>query len=102
VASQDFEYKLSNILDKTTESMCGYISVLVSRTPMARTHPTEHTQPGAFSAYRYIALQNDERDVGPLASYFKGEILHGRDTDIFTSNMYLAEDVSLITRRELT
>ena len=25
--------------------------------------------------------------VGPLASYFKGEVLHGRDTDIFTSNM---------------
>jgi hypothetical protein len=37
--------------------------------------------------YRYIALQNDESGVGPLASYFKGEILHGRDTDIFTSNM---------------
>lgn len=45
--------------------------------------------------FRYIALQNDERGVGPLASYFKGEVLHGRDTDIFTSNMYLAEDVRL-------
>ncbi|KAL4262585.1 Chitin synthase [Pleurotus pulmonarius] len=76
VAAQNFEYKISNILDKTTESMFGYISVL----------------PGAFSAYRYIALQNDKRGVGPLASYFKGEVLHGRDTDIFTSNMYLAED----------
>ncbi|KAF8070711.1 chitin synthase, partial [Lyophyllum atratum] len=76
VAAQNFEYKISGILDKTTESMFGYISVL----------------PGAFSAYRYIALQNDEKGVGPLASYFKGEVLHGRDTDIFTSNMYLAED----------
>ncbi|TFK53655.1 glycosyltransferase family 2 protein [Heliocybe sulcata] len=76
VAAQNFEYKISNILDKPTESMFGYISVL----------------PGAFSAYRYIALQNDSRGVGPLASYFKGEVLHGRDTDIFTSNMYLAED----------
>ncbi|KAF5380437.1 hypothetical protein D9615_004664 [Tricholomella constricta] len=76
VAAQNFEYKISSILDKTTESMFGYISVL----------------PGAFSAYRYIALQNDEKGVGPLASYFKGEVLHGRDTDIFTSNMYLAED----------
>ncbi|KAF8919932.1 chitin synthase-domain-containing protein [Mucidula mucida] len=76
VASQNFEYKISNILDKPTESMFGYISVL----------------PGAFSAYRYFALQNDENGVGPLASYFKGEVLHGRDTDIFTSNMYLAED----------
>ncbi|KIJ18824.1 chitin synthase [Paxillus involutus ATCC 200175] len=76
VAAQNFEYKLSNILDKPTESMFGYISVL----------------PGAFSAYRYIALQNDKDGQGPLASYFKGEVLHGRDTDIFTSNMYLAED----------
>ena len=44
----------------------------------------------AISSYdnlRYIALQNDEKGVGPLASYFKGEVLHGRDTDIFTSNM---------------
>ncbi|KAF9527275.1 glycosyltransferase family 2 protein [Crepidotus variabilis] len=71
VAAQNFEYKISGILDKPTESMFGYISVL----------------PGAFSAYRYIALQNDEFGVGPLASYFKGEVLHGRDTDIFTSNM---------------
>ncbi|KAF5316916.1 hypothetical protein D9611_003857 [Ephemerocybe angulata] len=76
VAAQNFEYKISCILDKPVESMFGYISVL----------------PGAFSAYRYIALQNDSQGVGPLASYFKGEVLHGRDTDIFTSNMYLAED----------
>lgn len=54
----------------------GYISVL----------------PGAFSAYRYIALKNDEMGRGPLASYFKGETLQGHDADIFTSNMYLAED----------
>ncbi|KAI0958961.1 Chitin synthase, class 3 [Taiwanofungus camphoratus] len=76
VAAQNFEYKIANILDKPTESLFGYISVL----------------PGAFSAYRYIALQNDKQGNGPLASYFKGEVLSGRDTDIFTSNMYLAED----------
>ncbi|KAG8979485.1 hypothetical protein FRC05_008474 [Tulasnella sp. 425] len=76
VAAQNFEYKMSNILDKPWESVCGYISVL----------------PGAFSAYRYIALQNDRNGVGPLASYFKGEVLSGADADIFTSNMYLAED----------
>ncbi|KAI6166193.1 chitin synthase-domain-containing protein [Pisolithus thermaeus] len=69
VAAQNFEYKLSNILDKPTESMFGYISVL----------------PGAFSAYRWIALQNGRNGQGPLASYFKGEVLHGGDTDIFTS-----------------
>jgi len=48
---------------------------------------TQRFQPGAFSAYRWIALQNDRTGRGPLASYFKGEVLNGRDTDIFTSNM---------------
>lgn len=78
VAAQNFEYKMSNILDKPLESVFGYITVL----------------PGAFSAYRYIALQNDALGQGPLASYFKGETLHGgsSDADIFTSNMYLADD----------
>ncbi|CAO1619779.1 unnamed protein product [Jaminaea pallidilutea] len=76
VAAQNFEYKMSNILDKPTESIFGYISVL----------------PGAFSAYRYLALQNDEMGRGPLASYFKGESLLGADADVFSSNMYLAED----------
>lgn len=76
VAAQNFEYKVSNILDKPTESIFGYISVL----------------PGAFSAYRYLALQNDELGRGPLASYFKGEALLGADADVFSSNMYLAED----------
>ncbi|PWN49957.1 putative Chs4-chitin synthase 4 [Violaceomyces palustris] len=78
VAAQNFEYKMSNILDKPLESVFGYITVL----------------PGAFSAYRYIALQNDALGKGPLDSYFKGETLHGgaSDADVFTSNMYLAED----------
>ncbi|ANB12885.1 chitin synthase CHS2 [Sugiyamaella lignohabitans] len=76
VAAQNFEYKMSNILDKPLESAFGYISVL----------------PGALSAYRYRALRNHEDGTGPLASYFKGETLHGNDTDVFTSNMYLAED----------
>ncbi|CAG8784970.1 41338_t:CDS:2, partial [Gigaspora margarita] len=72
IASQNFEYKMSNILDKPSESVFGYISVL----------------PGAFSTYRYKAIIN-----GPLESYFKGE--HGLDatkTGIFEANMYLAED----------
>lgn len=33
--------------------------------------------PGAFSAYRYKALQNGSNGKGPLASYFKGETMHG-------------------------
>ncbi|KAK6453988.1 chitin synthase family protein [Scheffersomyces xylosifermentans] len=95
VYAQNFEYKMSNILDKPTESAFGFISVL----------------PGAFSAYRYVALQNDINGHGPLEKYFKGEFLHASgdldpeddeyelkrsqmkgEAGIFTSNMYLAED----------
>ncbi|KAK9480007.1 chitin synthase-domain-containing protein [Lipomyces japonicus] len=76
VAAQNFEYKMSNILDKPMESVFGYVTVL----------------PGALSAYRYIALQNDSNGHGPLAQYFKGEKLAGKDADVFTANMYLAED----------
>jgi hypothetical protein len=39
-----------------SESVFGYITVL-----------------GAFSAYRYIALQNDWNGEGPLQKYFLGE-----------------------------
>ncbi|KAH8822583.1 glycosyltransferase family 2 protein [Flagelloscypha sp. PMI_526] len=76
VAAQNFEYKMSNILDKPLESVFGYITVL----------------PGAFSAYRYIALQNDATGQGPLQKYFLGEKMHGSDAGIFEANMYLAED----------
>lgn len=77
VASQNFEYKMSNILDKPVESTFGYISVL----------------PGALSAYRYCALKNHEDGTGPLQSYFKGEKLEESESNnIFTANMYLAED----------
>lgn len=88
VASQNFEYKMSNILDKPLESVFGYITVL----------------PGALSAYRYYALQNDSTGHGPLSQYFKGEMLHGKDADVFTANMYLAEDRilcwELVAKRE--
>ncbi|KDN53317.1 glycosyltransferase family 2 protein [Tilletiaria anomala UBC 951] len=87
VASQNFEYKVSNILDKPLESVFGYISVL----------------PGAFSAYRYKAVLG-----APLESYFKGEALHsgaaGVHAGTFESNMYLAEDrilcFELVTKRQ--
>ncbi|KAI9462965.1 glycosyltransferase family 2 protein [Boletus coccyginus] len=85
--AQNFEYKMSNILDKSLESVFGYITVL----------------PGAFSAYRYSALQNDKKGEGPLQKYFLGEKMHGAG-DIFTSNMYLAEDWilcwELVSKRE--
>jgi chitin synthase len=69
---------MSNILDKPLESVFGYISVL----------------PGAFSAYRYRALLNGPDGKGPLASYFKGETMHGGSSNagLFERNMYLAED----------
>ncbi|KAF2170294.1 glycosyltransferase family 2 protein [Zasmidium cellare ATCC 36951] len=76
VAAQNFEYKMSNILDKPLESAFGFITVL----------------PGAFSAYRYVALQNDKAGHGPLEKYFAGEKMHGANAGIFTANMYLAED----------
>ncbi|KAM0748706.1 glycosyltransferase family 2 protein [Meredithblackwellia eburnea MCA 4105] len=78
VAAQNFEYKMSNILDKSLESVFGYISVL----------------PGAFSAYRYKALLNDSHGHGPLATYFLGEKMHeaGNVASLAASNQYLAED----------
>ncbi|KAI1301154.1 Chitin synthase, class 1 [Mortierella claussenii] len=77
VATQNFEYKMNNILDKPLESVIGYISVL----------------PGAFSAYRYKALLTSPEtpNEGPLVSYFKGE-KPSPDSGIFDANMYLAED----------
>jgi chitin synthase len=79
VAAQNFEYKMSNILDKPLESSFGYVSVL----------------PGAFSAYRYRAILGV-----PLEQYFHGDhSLADRLGDkgiygmnIFTKNMFLAED----------
>ncbi|SMN19795.1 similar to Saccharomyces cerevisiae YNL192W CHS1 Chitin synthase I, requires activation from zymogenic form in order to catalyze the transfer of N-acetylglucosamine (GlcNAc) to chitin [Maudiozyma saulgeensis] len=71
IASQNFEYKMSNILDKTTESNFGFITVL----------------PGAFSAYRFEAVRGE-----PLEKYFYGEKVADEGLHFFSSNMYLAED----------
>ncbi|KAI5812360.1 chitin synthase-domain-containing protein [Pyronema omphalodes] len=79
VASQNFEYKISNILDKPLESSFGYVSVL----------------PGAFSAYRFRAIMGR-----PLEQYFHGDhTLSARlgkkgieGMNIFKKNMFLAED----------
>ncbi|ATZ49125.1 BcCHSIIIa [Botrytis cinerea B05.10] len=79
VAGQNFEYKISNILDKPLESSFGYVSVL----------------PGAFSAYRFRAIMGR-----PLEQYFHGDhtlskILGKKGIEgmnIFKKNMFLAED----------
>ncbi|KAJ1565946.1 Chitin synthase, class 2 [Nowakowskiella sp. JEL0078] len=78
VASQNFEYKISNLLDKALESVFGYITVL----------------PGAFSAYRYKALLDTGPGTGPMAKYFEGETQSDKvsDNSIFSANLYLAED----------
>ncbi|KAJ5998312.1 hypothetical protein N7451_006122 [Penicillium sp. IBT 35674x] len=79
VAAQNFEYKISNILDKPLESSFGYVSVL----------------PGAFSAYRYRAIMGR-----PLEQYFHGDHTLSKQLgkkgiegmNIFKKNMFLAED----------
>lgn len=79
VAVQNFEYKISNVLDKPLESAFGYVSVL----------------PGAFSAYRFRAIMGR-----PLEQYFHGDhtlskLLGKKGIDgmnIFKKNMFLAED----------
>eukprot|EP00475_Leptophrys_vorax_P044911 TRINITY_DN9160_c0_g1_i8.p1 TRINITY_DN9160_c0_g1~~TRINITY_DN9160_c0_g1_i8.p1 ORF type:complete len:316 (+),score=35.13 TRINITY_DN9160_c0_g1_i8:41-949(+) len=62
---------MASILDKTMESVFGYISVL----------------PGAFSAYRFKCLLGQ-----PLEMYFKNLSIELKDHEPFTANMYLAED----------
>ncbi|KAF7960577.1 hypothetical protein EAE96_000256 [Botrytis aclada] len=77
VAVQNFEYKISNVLDKPLESSFGYVNVL----------------PGAFSAYRFRAIMGR-----PLEQYFHGDhtLLSGKKSinnmNIFKKNMFLAED----------
>lgn len=69
VNAQYVEYKVSHYLDKSFESLFGFVSVL----------------PGAFSTFRWEALQGD-----PLKSFFKG--LDGDKHTAKEANMYLAED----------
>ncbi|RHY39101.1 hypothetical protein DYB30_006661 [Aphanomyces astaci] len=75
VAAQHFEYKISNIMDKSLESVFGFISVL----------------PGAFSAYRFEAIRAI-KGVGPLPEYFKSLTSTTKELGPFQGNMYLAED----------
>ena len=65
-ASQYFEYKISHVMDKAMESVFGYISVL----------------PGAFSAYRWVAIRGE-----PLNQYFYVEEHSVAEMGPFMANM---------------
>jgi len=81
VAAQHFEYKISNILDRSTGAVFGFIDVL----------------PGAFSAYRYAAVKTKEHPLtgepeGPLVHYFQTLTTPMDQLGPFLGNMHLAED----------
>ena len=66
ITAQYLEYKISHYMDKSFESMLGFVSVL----------------PGAFCTFRWEAIQGD-----PLKSFF-----HGMDKTSHTAkeaNMFL-------------
>ncbi|KAK4699699.1 chitin synthase, partial [Phenoliferia sp. Uapishka_3] len=77
VAAQNFEYKMSNILDKPTESAFGYVSVL----------------PGAFSVYRFAAIQGR-----PLEQYFHGVRVADHDLVSCLPSLLPAQDQTMAAR----
>ncbi len=79
VVAQIFEYKVSNVMDKAMESVFGYIPVL----------------PGAFSAYRYSAIEPENYGGivrGPLVEYFAHFRTPAQSVSALKGNMFLAED----------
>lgn len=75
--AQVFEYGAAHVLDKPLDSLFGFQPVL----------------PGAFSAYRWLAVRGM-----PLESYLKREDLSIRQLTPFAANKYLAEDRVLVSR----
>jgi chitin synthase len=73
--AQKVEYKFSHILDKSLESVFGFITVL----------------PGAFSGYRLEALEVDNPD-GPLWGDYFMSLKKPWAMDCYHANIYLAED----------
>jgi cellulose synthase/poly-beta-1,6-N-acetylglucosamine synthase-like glycosyltransferase len=75
--TEAFEYQMSNNLQKATEHVLGFISVL----------------PGAFSAYRFSAIYSDLPGSDcPLKYYFKSISTPISELGPFEANMFLAED----------
>jgi chitin synthase len=69
--AQDLEYRLSHVMDKATESIFGFVTVL----------------PGAFSAYRWKCI-----DGLPLTEHYFYSLKPNAENTCFKANMYLAED----------
>ena len=75
VHAQKVEYKFSHILDKSLESILGFISVL----------------PGAFSGYNYKCLEPQNAD-GPLWGHYFYSLRMKNKISCYEANIYLAED----------
>lgn len=69
--AQDIEYRLSHVMDKSTESVFGFVTVL----------------PGAFSAYRWKYINGL-----PLTEHYFYSLKPNAENTCFKANMYLAED----------
>ena len=97
VAAQNFEYKMSNILGEPTPipGSIPFLTLCPSDKPLESSFGYVSVLPGAFSAYRFRAIQGR-----PLEQYFHGDHsladrlgpkgIYGMN--IFTKNMFLAED----------
>ena len=69
--AQDIEYRVYHFMDKSLESLFGYVTVL----------------PGAFSAYRWKHLNGE-----PLDEHYFYAFREDAEMDCYKANMYLAED----------
>jgi len=74
--SQDIEYRVSHFMDKSLESLFGFVTVL----------------PGAFCAYRWEAINGD-----PLDKYYFYSYRPDAQINCWRANMFLAEDQLLGT-----
>jgi chitin synthase len=95
VAAQNFEYKMSNILGRRLTIWSTFYLMFYSDKPLESSFGYVSVLPGAFSAYRYRAILGR-----PIEQYFHGDHsladrlgpkgIYGMN--IFTKNMFLAED----------